>query len=265
MSLGGTALSFGGNQDDAGDTTTTTTTTTGPRHLEPMRFAPLSKNHGWYAVEIASVHLGPILLTPTDSLLAALNDAPKGTIIDSGTTDTYLPRALNKPFREAWKRLTGSAYGNRVQRYTAEQFAKLPNVTIGVRGIDGDVIRWSATPASYMEEMVFPRTEKTRTTNKVAGGEPNAASPSTDQRGIRGRQPPKEGDGIAAAGQQPPPLHSWEGTKSFTNRIYVDEPRGCVLGANFMAGHDVLFDVANRRIGLARADCAYRESEYVVV
>ena len=31
--------------------------------------------------------------------------------------------------------------------------------------------------------------------------------------------------------------------------------KGAVLGANFMSGHDVLFDVDNKRVGFADSDC----------
>ena len=49
----------------------------------------------------------------------------------------------------------------------------------------------------------------------------------------------------------------WTGTRSFVNRIYVDEPRGAVLGSNVMMDHDVYFDIAKRRLGVARATCAF--------
>ena len=31
-----------------------------------------------------------------------------------------------------------------------------------------------------------------------------------------------------------------------------------------MAGHDILFDVGRRRVGIAEADCSYAPKEYVV-
>lgn len=49
----------------------------------------------------------------------------------------------------------------------------------------------------------------------------------------------------------------WQGKHGFTSRIYVDEPHGAVLGANMMMGHDVYFDAVNRRIGVARSECAF--------
>lgn len=49
----------------------------------------------------------------------------------------------------------------------------------------------------------------------------------------------------------------WIGKRGFTSRIYVDEPHGAVLGANMMMDHDVYFDIANRRLGVARAECSF--------
>ena len=198
-----------------------------------MQYAPLSKDHGWYAVGVVSVHVGDTLITTTETYLSAFNDV-KGTIIDSGTTDSYLPKTIARPFRRAWENITGTVHSNKLERYTYAQFLKLPNITIAVEGIGGRNIRWSATPSNYMEEMVIKR--------KMPGEK------STQQQ-IRRVDIAKP----------------WDGGKTFTNRIYLDEPKGCVLGGNFMADHDILFDIANKRIGIARAECTYRESQYVVV
>merc|ERR1712003_255596 len=40
-------------------------------------------------------------------------------------------------------------------------------------------------------------------------------------------------------------------------RFYLDEYGGSVLGANFMMGHDVLFDVEKFRLGITESDCDY--------
>ena len=40
--------------------------------------------------------------------------------------------------------------------------------------------------------------------------------------------------------------------------IFTTERQGTVLGANFMAGHDILFDIPeNGKIGIAGSDCNY--------
>jgi hypothetical protein len=53
------------------------------------------------------------------------------------------------------------------------------------------------------------------------------------------------------------PSIPWEGTRKFTSRIYVNEPAGVVLGSNAMMDKEIFFDVANKRIGVAKATCIY--------
>jgi len=230
FSLGGTKLGLGNDALPSSGNATSPPST--PHHLEPMQFAPLAKNHGWYAVGVMSLHLGDILITTTETLLSAFNDG-KGTIIDSGTTDSYLPRVIARPFRRAWETITGHVHSNKLERYTYARFRRLPNITITVHGLRGTSIRWSATPSNYMEEMAVTRTNSELRSARI----------------------------IKRVDITKP----WEGTKSFTNRIYVDEPNGCVVGGNWMADHDVLFDVQGKRIGIARAECTSQESPYIIV
>jgi hypothetical protein len=42
--------------------------------------------------------------------------------------------------------------------------------------------------------------------------------------------------------------------------IFLDNGQGAVLGANFMRGNDVVFDLERQRVGFAPADCAYVEA-----
>ncbi|CAJ1944393.1 unnamed protein product [Cylindrotheca closterium] len=48
----------------------------------------------------------------------------------------------------------------------------------------------------------------------------------------------------------------WEKSKSLSNRLYVEEQDGAVLGANAMFGHDILFDAQEHQIGIAKAKCS---------
>ena len=48
----------------------------------------------------------------------------------------------------------------------------------------------------------------------------------------------------------------WDGEK-LVNRIYLNEPSGWVLGANAMLGHNSLFDMAEKRIKIAKSSCKY--------
>jgi hypothetical protein len=47
--------------------------------------------------------------------------------------------------------------------------------------------------------------------------------------------------------------------KKYVARFYTDEGGGSVLGANAMMGHDVYFDLDDKRIGWAESDCDYHE------
>jgi len=48
----------------------------------------------------------------------------------------------------------------------------------------------------------------------------------------------------------------WEKGKSLSNRVYVEEQEGAVLGANAMFGHYILFDAQEHQIGIAKAKCS---------
>lgn len=233
FSVGGTGLKYKPGDDDDNEVSDVSD---GPHHLEPMSYTPLSKSHGWYSVGIEAIHVGDTLITTGLSVLNAFNDE-KGAIIDSGTTDTYFPRLSAKPFRRAWEAITGRVYSNKLESYTYDEFQALPIITITLTAIGArnrDVI-WEVHPANYMEPA------KTK----------HNPSPM-------GMLAPPTSDGNAKSGVTP-----WSGTRTFTSRIYLDEPTGCVLGGNAMADHDILFDLENRKVGIAKADCTYRSSEYV--
>jgi hypothetical protein len=227
-----------------GAVTTTTTTNTKNHHsldpsaataLEPMRFTPLISETGkkkWYAVQVVEFYLitpvndnAPHITNTTNNPNAkvpvaargsmearSFGDA-KGTILDSGTTDTYLPQDISHAFEPAWKALTGHArYHNSAVKYTHAEFLNLPNFVLVLDNNVNLVI-----PAvHYMEGL-----------------------PANYQR--------DHSDGR--------PATAWPATRSLSNRIYMDEPGGAVLGLNAMMGHDILFDVAANRIGFAPANC----------
>mmetsp|Transcript_18960 Transcript_18960/g.31428 ORF Transcript_18960/g.31428 Transcript_18960/m.31428 type:complete len:725 (-) Transcript_18960:130-2304(-) len=58
-----------------------------------------------------------------------------------------------------------------------------------------------------------------------------------------------------------PPTHYMEydlASSTYTCRIYFDYAHKADLGANFMMGHDIMFDVENDRIGFAESECDYK-------
>ena len=72
----------------------------------------------------------------------------KGTIIDSGTTDTYLNEALAPKFKKIWKQIVGKDFNNRPQNYKKSDLQKLPTITLK---LDGDT-RFNIAPNNYLEK-----------------------------------------------------------------------------------------------------------------
>lgn len=71
----------------------------------------------------------------------------KGTILDSGTTDTYLPQAVAEHFSDAWTELTGLEFRKRKRKYTWQEYLLLPTVEI----LFANNVTLTVEPSSYME------------------------------------------------------------------------------------------------------------------
>jgi hypothetical protein len=156
-------------------------------------------------------------------------------VVDSGTTDTFLPAHLARAWGASWLRQTGRPWagGARAEPYAPGVLASLPDVTLCLAassprdgGSAGGVCTaagsfpWTVPPAHYMEAAA----------GEAAAGRDGAA--------------PEAGESSLVSG----------GTarREYTVRIYVNEPgTGAVLGLNAQRGHDVLYDAENRRVGLA--------------
>jgi len=181
-------------------------------HLEEMKTTPITKEHGWYSVEVTEIWVGGIRVVSEDLDLAMLKrvNAGKGCILDSGTTDTYLPSKLQEPVGEAAMRHSGGMLDftdeTRVRNFSFEDFHTLPDLTFVFAGNVTLVME----AKQYMEGVTLT----------------------------------PEGE-----------VQSWEGTKVLTNRVYLEEDNGAVLGANAMLGYDILFDSQAHHVGIARAQC----------
>lgn len=196
----GGSLTIGGT----GSATTINETAKRSHHLMPMQYTPFAKMRSWYyTVQVTSVTVGDHVL-PTQ-VLQHFNDI-RGTIIDTGTTDTFINKRVAQPFKKAWERIAGRSYSNKMTQYTYEQFVKIPSITLELTG----GVKWEMKPRHYMEKNTFQDTNK-----------------------------------------------RWQGSLMFTNRVYLDEPNGVVLGSNAMMEKEVHFDITNRKLGVANAVCAY--------
>ena len=203
---------------------TTTTTTT--------RNRPANKKR-WYNVLVESVWLGTQLLADihhnaTANIIHSFRK-DKGTILDSGTTDTFLPAALSNVFSQAWQEQMGQPFRRRMNDYTWLQFQQLPDIQLVLVAN----VTWTLRPRYYMEGVVL-------TTRPISMTTTNTTSMNDDD---------DDDDGLV--------VHPWSGTKTLTNRIYLDEPMGAVLGLNAMMGYEIEYNhnQPTRGIGIAPANC----------
>ena len=118
------------------------------RFLHDMKFTPIARDHGWFALHVWEVRLGGICVAcGGDSPALQAFHSGKGTILDSGTTDTYLPQAVAERFLEVWTELTGFSFQKRKTRYSWSQFLLLPSISIVFEGN----VTLTVEPAAYME------------------------------------------------------------------------------------------------------------------
>ncbi len=142
-----------------------------------LRFARLLKTNGWFTVRMIDI----LLQNPRNGKSTTIGgplfkcNTGKGTIVDSGTTDTYLPTALYSNFVNLFKSLTGITYSNNAISLTPEQFSKMPNVVYKIEGLEeGSIIEITVKPTSYIEKYkngrYVPRIYLTEGIGAVLGG-----------------------------------------------------------------------------------------------
>lgn len=114
------------------------------KHKEVMQIEPLMSSD-YYTVQVKAVFIGDIAIERAYAFNHGI-----GTIIDSGTTDSYLPKAISIEFEAAWMKLTKQVHTNTKQKLTFDEFQMLPNITI-VLSTSG--YKWVIEPHSYMESI----------------------------------------------------------------------------------------------------------------
>ena len=142
-------------------------------HGEVIKYAKLQKPKGWFTVKLLDITMRPTVTSSlqtmgqtTDAALdrvathsisadsIALNGR-KGVIIDSGTTDTYLPSSVKTLFEELFKKVTdGIVYTNGNIILSAAQVNKLPTIIYTLEGPDGEPpVEVENEPSSYVENL----------------------------------------------------------------------------------------------------------------
>lgn len=141
-----------------------------------VSYAKLLKKTGWYTVNLKDI----LLQNKKDSSLSSIGgalfkcNAGKGTIVDSGTTDTYLPQALFNNFVTKFKAITGLQYKTEAMTMSADQFEKMPSIIYRLEStVAGETIDVEVHPTSYFERhsvgKYIPRVYLTEQTGTVLG------------------------------------------------------------------------------------------------
>jgi len=207
----------------------------------PVVYAKNMAKSGWFTVYVKNIYVragGGQSAAPTPGTrtvrvhvdLTALNSG-KGVIVDSGTTDTYLNKAVAPAFRRAWKTATGRPYSHFPMRLTDEELARLPTVLVQCHA-------YSAVDPAVDDYGTIP--------GYVGSLDPSApndlliAIPATSYMDYS-------------------PI-----SKMYTSRLYFTESSGGVLGSNTMQGHNVVFDWRLGRVGFAESSCTYDKRDFPV-
>jgi Eukaryotic aspartyl protease len=140
---------------------------------EEVKYAKLIKGKGWFTVKFLDLLMRPAQKPKIRSLLAqsqsdqnpssisigvsveVLNGpSQKGVIVDSGTTDTYLPQAAKRQFEDLFKKISGIPYSNNNIALKKSQIESLPTMIMKLEGLDGQgPVEIEMPPSSYMENL----------------------------------------------------------------------------------------------------------------
>ncbi len=226
-------------------------------HSTPMVYADnVSPNMGWYTVHVKGMFLrskGGSLSEPAknsryvrvdadETTLNGNTGSNRGIIVDSGTTDSYLPSNLKPAFVEAWKEVLrdpNAEYHNNYIEMTAEQVKTLPTILVVLQGHKSGSAQ----------------------TNDFAVGMTGHPSHADMFNSITDKNPLtiSKNDVVVAI----PPEHYMEESHSspgtWTARIYFTERFGqqSIFGSSFMMGHEILFDNSSGRVGFSESHCDY--------
>lgn len=175
----------------------------------------MNSDSGWFTVKLLD-----ILIVGSDGSSKSLGvdksvyNSNKGVIIDSGTTDTYLPGKIKKVFTDAYNSMSSIKFSSSGNVLLSDS-PSLPTIVFVMEGVDGKAVHVSMPPTSYIE---------------------------VDRNSNDKQQQQQYG----------------------YNRIYLTEPSGAVLGANFMKHYDVIFDSQRKQVGFAKSSCSlYNDSSAI--
>lgn len=120
--------------------------------IEEYQYSDLTVYYAFYRdfynVNVRDIRVGNV------SIDAPMNSFIHGHfIVDSGTTDSYLPTSMKKPFEAAFEKVTGLKYqasGGGCKGYTNEQLDALPNIQVVLEAENGTDLVLQVTPDQYL-------------------------------------------------------------------------------------------------------------------
>ncbi len=141
-----------------------------------IEFVKVLKRRGWFTVKLLDI----LMYNPSEKTTTTIGgpifkcNAGRGSIVDSGTTDTYLPSALFSNFAQMFKSISGQKYKNEPLSLSKEQYAKLPTIVYRIEAMEaGKYVEISVHPSSYVEKQAsgkfVPRVYLTEGTGAVLG------------------------------------------------------------------------------------------------
>jgi len=200
-------------------------------HKSPMIYAEnVNTKTGWFEIFVTGIYLKmeredekEAKVIKVDLDLDKLNE--KGIILDSGTTETYMPKLTKDPFEKAFEELLGEPFREEIENLGEDNpFIDYPSILIQMRGASNVDLK-------------------------------DLEKDGVRHNGLAGSLDPNSPDDIIL--EMPPTSYfDYNVRKSkFKNRLHMTEPGMGVLGANAMFDYDILFDVDGGRIGFAPSAC----------
>lgn len=114
------------------------------------------RNEGWYGVYLREIRFQNVdsLNMPENFRVSSPTEDILDVIIDSGTTDTYLPSIIGAKFREQFQLISGVEYkpGSAIS-LTDEEVNKLPNILFVFEGPYNEQVEVIMSPSNYMETL----------------------------------------------------------------------------------------------------------------
>ena len=206
--------------------------------LSWVKLVPSARS-GWYTVRTLGILMvdkrlntgnstNKRLLYNTGAIPKELNSG-KGTIIDSGTTDTFLPKSIAAKFKKLFKELTGVSFQNKIV-LTLKQKKLLPDIVFRLRG---DTKTGISEPQVTTVDLSDPEAPKSvRYYDKKSVAVDVVLSAEDYIRHVSGAE--------------------------YEINLFLTEKDGTVLGANFMNKKYIVFDREAGRIGFASSSCMDR-------